>query len=91
MTETKKKAMEKAVQLSVKAALVEYLADFERYTEYESESTYCDIRSNYDDTVDPLEFINESSYRQEDFYCGHLKYCYQYELIDKIIRAMHAI
>lgn len=91
MTETKKKAMEKAAQLSVKAALVEYLADFERYADYENELCYCDMHANYDSSIDPIEFINQSCYRQEDYAVGHMKYCYQYELIDKIIQAMHAI
>lgn len=91
MTETKKKTMEKAAQLSVKAALVEYLADFERYTDYETELDYCDMHANYDSSIDPVEFINQSLYRECDYYVGHVKYRYQFELIEKITRAIHAL
>lgn len=91
MTELKQKAMEKAAELAVKAALIEYLSDFERYTDYENELTYCDMHANYDSSIDPVDFLNQSTYRKEDYFIGHMKYCYQYELIDKIIRAMKAI
>lgn len=91
MTELKEKAINKSAQLAVKAALIEYLSDFERYEEYEDEMIYCDMHADFDDTNDPVEFLNQSSYMKEDYFFGHAKYMYQYELLDRIIRGINAI
>ena len=91
MTELKQSAMNKAAELAVKAALLDYLSDFERYEDYENEMTYCDMHADFDDSNDPIEFLNKSKYRKEDYFFGHAKYVYQYELLDKIIRAIKAL
>lgn len=91
MTELKEKAINKSAELAVKAALIDYLSDFERYEDYENELTYCDMHADFDDTKDPVEFLRQSKYRTEDYFFGHAKYVYQYELLEKIIRAINAV
>ena len=49
------------------------------------------MHADFDDTKDPVEFLRQSKYRTEDYFFGHAKYLYQYELLDKIIRAINAV
>ena len=92
MNETKEKALRKAAQLTVKSELLQYLSDFCRYDDYATRDTYCDSCYSYKpDEYTPDEFLDCHSYEYERYYIGHEKYYYQFELIEKIVKAIGAL
>ena len=92
MTTVKENAILKAAQLQVKCDLLEHISNFEMYYDFEDKQTFCESRYGYDSTtMTPDEFLNARRYENETYIKGHEKYCYQFELIEKIIKAINSL
>lgn len=92
MTTVKENVILKAAQMQVKSDLLEHISNFEMYSDFENKETFCQSRYGYDEsTMTPDEYLDSRRYENESYIKGHEKFCYQFDLIEKITKAISSL